>query len=153
MSRRPTGSRFRVQAALGTAAVLLLAGTGCAGEAESAEGGMGLPVVGWLDEPTTGGTAISGTMRVADNGCFHLESDSAHLFILWPDGFEHDGAQVLTGDGAAIADGDELSGTGTVLANSDAVEAGGGKDSQLGQAVGYCAEGLDVVVLTEVTSG
>jgi hypothetical protein len=114
---------------------------------------MGLPVVGWLDDPVSGDVTIAGTMRVADNGCFHLETDGVHAFVVWPDGFEHDGAQVRTASGDAIGDGDPVSGTGALLDGAAATEAGGGRDSQLGQAIGYCADGMDVAVLTSVTGG
>ncbi len=134
-----------------TGALAAVALTGCAAPDDS-EGGMGLPVVEWLDAPATGGSAVTGVLRVADNGCFHLESGEEHFFVVWPDGFKHDGAQVRTGDGTVIADGDEVSGTGTVLPHADAVEAAGG-DSQLGQAIAYCAEGTDILVLTTVTGG
>ena len=143
----------RISWSIAAVAALTMTTVGCAPNPDDSEGGMGLPVVGWFDDAPAGDTELSGTMRVADNGCFHLENGTTHQFIVWPDGFEHDGAQVRTASGGAIVDGDPVSGTGVVLSGSDATDAGGGPDSQLGQAIGYCAEGGDVVVLTEVTGG
>jgi hypothetical protein len=113
---------------------------------------MGLPVLRWLHHRPTSDTAISGTMRVAGNGCFLLENGTQHMFIVWPDGFEDDGAQVRTLSGDPITNGDTVTGTGAVLQHDAATEAGGGRDSRLGQAIGYCAPGMDIAVLTEVTA-
>jgi hypothetical protein len=134
-------------------AAAVLALTGCAAETGSAEGGMGLPVVAWIEDPPAGNTPIAGTMLVATNGCFHLEVGTDHLFAVWPDGFEHDGDRVRTDNGTSITDGDPLQATGEIVVHDDAVALGGGKDSQLGSAIGYCAENLDVVVLSEVSVG
>ena len=137
--------------AFAAGAALLLGASACAPQPDDTEGGMGLPLVKWLPEPPTGGEAIAGTLLVASNGCFHLDIDGEHLFALWPDDFEHAGAEVRTGDGTMLGEGDSVEGEGTVLSHEAAVELGGGEDSQLGSAIGYCAEGLDIVVLTEVT--
>jgi hypothetical protein len=146
-------------AVLLAAATLILAAAGCAGGPSGlgsgpngTEGGMGLPVVGWLTDPVDGDTALTGTMLVAENGCFHLETEQGHLFVVWPDGFQHDAARVRTDEGLPIADGDQVSGSGVVLDAAAATEAGGGRDSQLGQAIQYCAGGADVAVLNEVTT-
>ena len=131
---------------------VVVGASACAPQAESSEGGMGLPVVGWLPEPPADGEPIAGTMRVASNGCFHLDADGQHLFALWPDDFEHAGAEVRTGDGTMLGEGDSVEGQGTLVAHDAAVELGGGAESQLGSAIGYCAEGLDIVMLTEVAA-
>jgi hypothetical protein len=154
------GSRMRTALLVAATLALTLAATGCAGGPGSGpasgpngtEGGMGLPVVGWLTDPPVGDTALNGTMLVAENGCFHLDTEQGHLFVVWPDGFEHDGARVRTDQGLPIADGDEVSGTGVVLGAAAATDAGGGRDSQLGSAIRYCAGGADVAVLSEVTT-
>jgi hypothetical protein len=123
----------------------------CTPQADDSEAGMGLPVVGWLPEPPAGGEPMTGTLRVASNGCFHLEIDDAQLFALWPDEFAHAGAEVRTDDGTLLGAGDPIQGTGAVLPHNTAVGLGG-PDSQLAQAIDYCAEDMDVVVLTEVST-
>jgi hypothetical protein len=71
-------------------------------------------------------------------------------WIVWPDGAEHDGAQVLLPDGTAVGAGDELVGTGG-LVDADAFEDWSNPDSYLGAFGGFCEAGeRGIVVLDEV---
>jgi hypothetical protein len=133
---------------------VLLAAAGCTASnaPTDTEGGMGLPTVGWLTEEPQGGEAISGTLAIADNGCFSLATDDALLFALWPEGFEHGGAEVVTASGTRIGAGDEVEGTGVTLTVAEALQFSDGPDGRLGSALGYCSAESDVVVLSTVDS-
>ena len=140
------------------AGALALGATGCMTPwppGEDTLGGPGLPRLRWLDQPPIGGTAISGTIRIADNGCMLLEMGTRRLFVLWPDAFDihkDDGSKVQTDSGHVIAPGDTVTGIGLVLRHDAAVKTG--VEPLTGQ-LGYCARGgqpLDVLALTKVTA-
>jgi hypothetical protein len=130
-------------------AALLLAGCGDAG----AEGGFGVPRQP-ADAPLPGArTEIRGTVQVESNGCLTLDTGSgAPRWIVWPAAQEADQGQPVL-DGRVVADGDELTGTGTV-ASADVLPDSSDPNGYFGSYGAFCAaEQKGIVVLDDVVRG
>jgi hypothetical protein len=143
------GRCCRAAAAILAVGGLLGALAGCVSDTE---GGMGLPTLHWLSEQPQGGEPVSGTLAVAENGCFQLATGDAVLFAVWPEGFEHGGAEVKTPSGGRIAAGDAVEGTGVTLDVAGVIELSDGPDGRMGSALGYCSAKTNVVLLLAVTT-
>jgi hypothetical protein len=149
--RRRTGHRT----VLAVTASLLLTATACGTEDEDASlGGFGLPVrsgVGAVDAPQQ---ELAGALHVESNGCFTWDDGSASRpWVVWPDGAEHAGDQVVLPDGTAVGAGDPLVGTGGRV-DADAFEDWANPDSYLSAFGGFCDAGdRGIVVLDEVRRG
>lgn len=142
---RLTSTRGAVAGAL----VLLCAGlAGCGPGTADDTAGFGLPI--HEAEPSSTVEEVSGTLRVESNGCFTLEVGGTRPWVVWPPGSSHDGDQVLLADGEAVADGDRLTGTGT-LEGADALPDWTNPDSYFHSFGTFCeAEERGVVLLTQV---
>lgn len=118
---------------------------------DQSEAGMGIPTENLVDEPYDDAQAIAGAMEVAANGCFHLRTADEQLFVVWPDGFEHDSDAAKAPDGTRYVDGDEIDGIGWIRDADDVVRDADGPDGYLDMVLGYCApDGERVAVLQSV---
>jgi hypothetical protein len=118
------------------------------------EGGMGIPTENLVDPPAGGTTDIGGVVHVAGNGCFHLDSDDGErYFVVWPDGFEQDAAEVVSPTGR-YADGDRVAaGRGWIRSVDEVVAAADGENGYMAMVLGYCAtEGELVAVIKTVAT-
>jgi hypothetical protein len=125
--------------------VLALALVGCVGN----EAGLNIPTENLVERPNAGSQPITGDMRTAANGCFHVIVDDVSHFVVWPEGFRQDSAVVIGTDGSRYSGGDPLSGTGWVRSVDDVVAAADGPDGYMGAVTGYCAEEGEQVVVFE----
>lgn len=113
--------------------------------------GMDLPTENLVDRPAAESTPITGTLHVAGNGCFHLDADDdARYFVVWPEDFRSDAADVVAPDGARYGDGAPLRGEGWVRGADEVVAAADGPDGYLDMVLGYCAEDEQIAVLNSV---
>jgi hypothetical protein len=112
------------------------------------EAGLGIPTENLVERSPTGAAPITGSVHVAGNGCFHLDADDgARYFIVWPEGFRQDSAEVVAPDGTRYGDGDPLSATGWIRDADEVVAAADGPDGYMGAIVGFCADEQQVAVL------
>jgi hypothetical protein len=121
---------------------------GIAGSGADNEAGLGIPTENLVERSPAGAAPIAGTVWVAGNGCFHLDAhDGARYFIVWPEGFRQDSAEVVAPGGGRYGDGDSLSGTGWIRAADEVVAAADGPDGYMGAIVGFCADDEQIAVL------
>jgi hypothetical protein len=114
--------------------------------------GLGLPTENLVERPSDGSTAITGTLQVAGNGCFHLDADDGgRYFVVWPEGFESDAAEVIAPGGARYGDGDPVAGDGWIRDADEVVAAADGPDGYMGSVLGFCAEDEQIVVLSQAS--
>lgn len=96
--------------------------------------------------------ALTGTVRVLDNGCFMLDFDNEQRVVAFPEGFvtdPTDPATVVATDGSKIFDGASIDATGRSLP-VDLMT--GGRDSRWGNELDYCDPGAtDLIVLDTAT--
>lgn len=116
------------------------------------EGGFGEPAQYPGEFLASRAVALTGTVRVLDNGCFMLEFDREQRVVAFPEGFVTDPADptaVITTDGSTIVDGTSIDATGRNLP-VDMIT--GGRDSRWGNELGYCDPGaIDLMVLDTAT--
>ena len=137
---------MRTRAGLVGTAVLLLAGCGVTGD----EAGFGVPRQP-AGPPLAGTrTEIRGTVRVESNGCLTLDTGSGERrWIVWPAGQEENQGRPAL-DGRLVTDGDELTGTGSVV-SADALPDWSYRDSYFGSYGAFCGAGQKgIVVLDDV---
>src|SRR5688572_19242197 len=117
-------------------------------DASDSEAGLGLPTENLVERPPADSTPIAGTLHVARNGCFHLDADDgSRYFVVWPEGFRSDAAEVVAPDGVRLGDGDPLSGDGWARDAGDVIAAADGPDGYMDSVLGYCAEEEQIAVL------
>ena len=115
----------------------------------SGEAGLSVPTAELLPTPDAQ-ESIAGTVIVADDGCFHLETESGRRFVVWPSGTQQDGAVVRLPDGRELGQGDPISGRGWLLEAAEAVAAADEPDGYLAAVIGFCADdGESLAVLAE----
>ncbi|WP_210508134.1 hypothetical protein [Naasia sp. SYSU D00057] len=94
--------------------------------------------------------SVAGTVLVADDGCFHLDTEAGRRFVVWPVGTQQDGALVRLPDGRELGQGDPVSGRGWQLEAAEAIAAADGPDGYLATVIGFCADdGEPLAVLAE----
>jgi hypothetical protein len=112
------------------------------------EAGLGIPTENLVERSPTGAAPIAGSVHVAANGCFHLDADDgARYFLVWPEGFRQDAAEVVAPNGARYGGGDALSGTGWIRDADEVVAAADGPDGYMGSVLGFCADEEQIAVL------
>ena len=112
------------------------------------EAGLGLPTENLVERPFSDSTPISGTLHVAGNGCFHLDADDgSRYFVVWPEGFRSDAAEVVAPGGVRFGDGAPVAGDGWARDADDVIAAAGGPDGYMDAVLGYCAEEEQIAVL------
>jgi hypothetical protein len=117
-------------------------------DASDNRAGLGLPTENLVERPSDGSTALAGALHVAGNGCFHLDADDGtRYFVVWPQGFESDAAEVVAPGGARYGDGDPVAGDGWIRDADEVVAAADGPDGYMGAVLGYCAEDEQIAVL------
>jgi hypothetical protein len=110
--------------------------------------GMGLPTENLIDRPGVDSTPFEGTLHLAGNGCFHLDADDgARYFVVWPEGFRLDAAEIVAPGGVRYGDGTPLTGDGWARDADEVVAAADGPDGYLDMVLGYCAEDEPIAVL------
>jgi len=121
---------------------------GVARDAADNEAGLGIPTENLVERSPTGAAPIAGTVQGAANGCFHLNADGGErYFIVWPESFRQDSAEVVAPNGARYGDGDPLSATGWIRDADEVVAAADGPDGYMGAIVGFCADDEQIAVL------
>jgi hypothetical protein len=133
--------RVPLFAAIALACVL----AGCA----NGEVGLEIPTENRVERPAVASQPITGEMHVAANGCFHVIVDDVRYFVVWPEGFRQDSAEVIGTDGSRYSGGVPLSGAGWVRSVDDVVHAADGPDGYMGAVTGYCADEDEQVVVFE----
>ncbi len=119
---------------------------------EQSYAGMGVPTENLVDRPAAAAEPLSGTVRVANNGCFHLEaSDGTRYFVVWPEGTKQDSAQVIAPGDVRYGRGDSVAGEGWVRDPDEVVRAADGPDGYMDMVMGFCADGEQVAVLRELS--
>lgn len=120
------------------------------GALEEAPAGFGVPRQQAVDEVTAERTPITGTVRLASNGCLDLEIEGEGLrWIVWPPGAaQHpDEASATVVNDVAYRDGDTITGVGALVELSE-LPAGDNPDSYFSSFGTYCgADRAGVVVL------
>jgi hypothetical protein len=126
--------------------VMLLA-TGCGSAQDEALGGPGLPQQ--IRGETYPGLRqeLTGAIQLATNGCVNLLTEDGPKMVIWPAGSQL-GDPVRLPDGAPLADGDGIRGTGAIVQVN---ALAGGADGYWASVIGFCdREAREVVVFDEV---
>lgn len=137
----------RLRAASAACLVLVLLATGCTSRGDEALGGPGLPQQ--LPGETYPGARqeLTGEIELASNGCVNLMTEGGPKMVIWPAGSEL-GDPVRLPDGAPLAHGDRIRGTGASV-QVDALA--GGADGYWASVIGFCdPDASEVVVFDEV---
>ncbi len=119
---------------------------------EVAEGGFGAPSRSG-NEFATGSTAyqVTGSVEVAENGCWYVTLNDSERLIVFPSGWEFAGSAspALQGpDGEVVDSGDEIDGTVRLL-HEDELPA----DGKWANYVGFCQpDVLELAVFDQLTS-
>jgi len=118
------------------------------GTEPSNEAGFGQPARYPGEFPATGGSAMTGVLRLLANGCFMLEFGSEQRVVAFPEGFVTDPADpttVIGTDGSIIVDGTAIDATGQLMGIGSIP---GGRDSRWGNQLGFCDHGgIELAVL------
>jgi hypothetical protein len=137
--------RRRLTVCAAVAAALALAA--CSNAPDDALGGPGLPQQ--LPGETYPGARqqLAGKLELLGNGCVNVVISGVSRLVIWPAGSDL-GDPVTLPDGTALADGDAIAGSGTVIP-VDALA--GGPDGYWGSVTGFCdSQPREVVVFDEV---
>lgn len=97
---------------------------------------------------------VTGVVVVEENGCVDVDLGSDGLrWVVWPDTVEeaNGGAEVMVG-GHVVADGDQLTGTGMVLAGSELRTWSGRNELPIGTLGAFCSASTHgIVILDDAT--
>ena len=113
------------------------------------EAGLGIPTEDLLDAPFDDVAPQTGTLHVAANGCFHLDTDDGLQYLVWPRGSRQDADVVHGPDGTEFAEGDHIDGDGWVRPADEVIDAGDGPDGYMGAIIGFCVEDDEQVVVLQ----
>ncbi|MEO8510915.1 MAG: hypothetical protein ABI534_06695 [Chloroflexota bacterium] len=125
-----------------------LALAACTGSQDEALGGPGLPQQ--LRGETYPGARheLAGELQLLDNGCVNVVIDGVSRLVIWPAGSDL-GDPVTLPDSTPLADGDAITGIGTVMTVN---ALPGGADGYWGSVTGFCdTQPREVVVFDEVS--
>lgn len=133
----------------GTAVVVLVVAA-CGADSQA---GFGMPTQTAVGGVPGERTEVGGVLRVEVNGCFTLElDDGSRRWVVWPDGFEHDGEGVVLARSFRALDGDRLVGEG-LLVDAAALPDWENPDSYAHAFGTFCEAGdLGVVAFDEVAT-
>jgi hypothetical protein len=133
---------MRTASAMVPVLTLLLGGCGIG------EAGMPLPRQQAGESYPGDRQELRGTLAVSDDGCFNIDIDGDHYFVIWPSGSdyqERDGEYALRlPSDDVVVDGAPVIGTGAFTPTAPLLLE---RDSSLAHAIRYCAADAEAAVV------